>query len=111
MEKNQELGYDKAGPFLMLMIGDWKQFGRNRLVCGIIILKRSDVRLAKSLENRGVKIDFYPAKGVRTIDFHNTPVSVIVDVLPMKCIRRIEYSHGIKLNGVVMRKTLTKKKA
>ncbi len=99
-----DYGYEKVDPLLMLKIGDWKQFGKDEPVCGIVVLKRSDVRLAKSLQNRGVRVGFYPAKGVRIVDFHDTPISVIADILPMKCVQNIECSGGIRLNGVCVRR-------
>lgn len=81
------LGYEKADPALMLKIGDWKQFGRNECLCGSIGLKRSGNQILVALQKRGVRISPDPPKGQKKIYFHDTPVSVIADLLPLKSVK------------------------
>ncbi|MDP3710640.1 MAG: hypothetical protein Q8R29_02865 [bacterium] len=83
------LGYEKADPLLMIKIGDWKHLKRDKKICGFITLCRGDRRLGDTLRNRQVNILFYPEPGKRVVSFHDTPVSVITAVLPLKCVKSV----------------------
>lgn len=90
MTTHNKLGYKKADPLLMLKIGDWKQFGIDEKICGLISLNRGDKRLGETLRKRRINIMCWPEPGKRVVDFHDTPVSVVAAILPLKCIVRVE---------------------